>query len=103
MPQRMGPDRRKPGYRRRSGCPLSRALAPAKARQRIAALRLPACDEVEAFVELREQARDLAGVVLEIAVDRHDSVARGLVEGQQGTLTYENREFVIRVPLPDQA
>ena len=27
------------------------------------------------------------------------AIARGLVEGQHGTLTYENREFVIRVPV----
>ena len=32
--------------------------------ERIAPLRLPARDEVEALVELREQPRDLGGVVL---------------------------------------
>ena len=43
--------------------------------QRVAPLRLPARDEVEALVELREQARDLGGVVLQVAVDRDDDVA----------------------------
>ena len=42
------------------------------ARQRVAALRLPAGDEVEALVELRQQARDLGRVVLQVAVDRDD-------------------------------
>ena len=38
-------------------------------------LRLPAGDEVVALVELGEQPRDLGGIVLEVAVDRHDDVA----------------------------
>src|SRR5438093_1368627 len=43
--------------------------------ERIAALGLPAGDEVEALVQLREQARNLARVVLEVAVDRDDRLA----------------------------
>ena len=46
-----------------------------RARERIAPVRLPAGDEVEALVELREQARDLRGIVLEVAVDRDDDLA----------------------------
>ena len=42
--------------------------------------RLPARDEVEALVELREQARDLGRVVLQVAVDRDDDVAARLRE-----------------------
>ena len=48
--------------------------------QGVAALRLPAGDEVESFLELREQARDLCGIVLEVAVDRDDDVALRLRE-----------------------
>jgi DNA-binding NarL/FixJ family response regulator len=50
------------------------------ARPRILAAALPAGDEVEALVELREQARDLGGVVLEIGVDRDDDLAPRLLE-----------------------
>ena len=50
------------------------------ARDRIAPLGLPARDEVVALVELREQPRDLGGVVLEVAVNCHDDVACGLGE-----------------------
>ena len=49
-------------------------------RQRVAPLRLPARDEVEALVELGEQPRDLGRVVLEVAVDRDDDVAARLRE-----------------------
>src|SRR5205814_213354 len=41
----------------------------------VAALGLPTGDEVEALVELGEEARDLGRVVLQVAVDRHDDVA----------------------------
>src|SRR5215212_4643084 len=44
-------------------------------RERVAPVRLPAADQVEALLELREQARDLRRVVLEIGVDRHYHVA----------------------------
>ena len=49
-------------------------------RERIAPARLPAGDEVEALVELREQPRNLGRVVLQVAVDRDDGVAVCLVE-----------------------
>ena len=57
-------------------------------RQRVAPLRLPARDEVEALVELREQPRDLGGIVLKVAVDRDDDVALGFLEAglQRGGL-----------------
>ena len=56
--------------------------------ERVAALRFPARDEVEALVQLREQARDLARVVLEVAVDRDDDLALGVREpgGERGRL-----------------
>jgi molybdopterin molybdotransferase len=47
---------------------------------RVPTLRLPARDEVEAFVELGEKARDLAGIILEVGVDRDDHVATGVRE-----------------------
>ena len=50
------------------------------ARERVAPLRLPAGDQVEALVELREQPRDLGRIVLEVAVDRDDGLAARLVE-----------------------
>ncbi len=50
------------------------------ARERVAPVRLPAGDQVEALVELREQPRDLGGIVLQVAVDRDDGVAACLVE-----------------------
>ena len=50
--------------------------------ERVAAVRLPARDEVEALVELGEQPRDLGRVVLAVAVDRDDDVARGLREAR---------------------
>ena len=55
---------------------------------RIAPLRLPARDEVEALVQLCEQAWDLARVVLEVAVDRDDDLALGVREpgGEGGRL-----------------
>ena len=55
---------------------------------RVAPLRLPARDEVEALVQLCEQARDLARVVLEVAVDRDDDLALGVREpgGEGGRL-----------------
>ena len=43
-------------------------------------MRLPARHEVVALVQLREEPRDLRGVVLEVAVDRHDDVALDLAE-----------------------
>jgi hypothetical protein len=43
-------------------------------------VRLPAGDEVEALVELREQPADLARVVLAVAVDGDDDVTLGLRE-----------------------
>ena len=54
----------------------------------VAPARLPAADEVEALVQLRQQLRDLGGVVLEVAVDRDDDVAAGLGEagGEGGRL-----------------
>src|SRR5439155_22958733 len=45
------------------------------ARDRVPAMRLPPGYEVESLVELREEARDLGRVVLEVAVDRDDDVA----------------------------
>jgi len=50
------------------------------AAERIAPVLLPAGDEVIALVELREEVRDLGGVVLEVGVDRHDHVAGGDLE-----------------------
>ena len=41
---------------------------------------LPARNEVEALVELDEQAGNLRGIVLEIGVDRDDDLAAGLTE-----------------------
>jgi molybdopterin molybdotransferase len=41
----------------------------------IPALCLPAGDEVEALVELRQKARNLGRIVLEVGVDGHDGVA----------------------------
>ena len=38
-------------------------------------MRLPAGHEVEPLLELRQQVRDLGGVVLEVAVDRDDGLA----------------------------
>jgi len=49
-------------------------------RDRVAAVRLPTRDEVESLLELREQARNLGGIVLEIAIDRHDDIALRLSE-----------------------
>ena len=49
-------------------------------RERVAPLRLPAADEVEALVELRQQPRDLGRIVLEVGVDRDDDVALGVRE-----------------------
>ena len=45
------------------------------ARDRVAALGLPARHQVVALVELRQQAWDLGGVVLEVTVNCHDDVA----------------------------
>jgi hypothetical protein len=51
----------------------------------IAPVALPARDDVVALVELRQQARDLGGVVLEVGVDRDDRLTNGRVEaGGQG-------------------
>ena len=43
-------------------------------------MRLPAGDEVEPFIELGEEARDLGRVVLQVAVDGHDDVALSVRE-----------------------
>ena len=48
--------------------------------ERVVPARLPARDEVEALVELREQLGDLGRVVLQVGVDRHDDVAASLEE-----------------------
>ncbi len=66
--------------------------------QRVAPLRLPARDEVEALVELREQARDLGRVVLEVAVDRDDDVALRLLEAR-----LQRRRLAEVPPQPDDA
>jgi hypothetical protein len=50
------------------------------AREGVASRGLPASDEVVAFVELRQQGGDLRGIVLAIAVDRHDDVSLRLGE-----------------------
>src|SRR5207253_2759140 len=58
------------------------------ARERVAPARLPAGDEVEALVELREKARNLRGIVLQVAVDRDDGLPARLVEActERGSL-----------------
>ena len=48
--------------------------------ERVVAPGLPAGDEVEALVELREELRDLGRVVLQVGVDRHDDLAARLEE-----------------------
>ena len=55
---------------------------------RVVPSRLPAGDEVEALVELREHLRDLGGIVLEVGVDRHDELAASFEEPglQRGSL-----------------
>src|SRR5439155_154777 len=55
---------------------------------RVAPVRLPARYQVETLVELRQQARDLRRVVLEVAVDRDDGVALrvGESDGERGRL-----------------
>ena len=68
------------------------------AAERVAPLRLPAGDEVEALVELGEQARDLGRVVLEVAVDRDDDVALGLREPGR-----ERGRLAEVAPQPDDA
>src|SRR5919198_4463307 len=49
-------------------------------RDRVAPVRLPAGDEIEALVELGEQARDLGRIVLQVGVDRDHDVALGIRE-----------------------
>ena len=44
------------------------------------AVLAPAVDEVVAFVDLGEHRGDVFGVVLEVAVDRDDDVARGMFD-----------------------
>ena len=51
-------------------------------RQRVVAAGLPAGNEVEALVELREELGDLGRVVLEVGVDRHDDLAARLEESR---------------------
>ena len=77
--------------------------------ERVAALRLPAGDEVEALLELREQARDLGRIVLEVAVDRDDDVALRLLEArlQRGRLAEvapqpDDADVVVRSVQPGQ-
>src|SRR6266511_1614320 len=53
------------------------------ARERVSAPRLPAGDEIEALLQLREQARDLGRIVLQVAVDRDDELARRLREARR--------------------
>src|SRR5215204_1585368 len=50
------------------------------ARPRIAPVGLPARHEVIALLELREQARDLGRVILEVGVHRDDGVTAGMRE-----------------------
>ncbi len=50
--------------------------------QPVASIGLPAGDQVEPLVELRQEAWDLGGVVLEVAVDGHDGLALRLVESR---------------------
>jgi hypothetical protein len=49
-------------------------------------VRLPAGDEVEPLVQLRQQARNLGRVVLQIGVDRDEHVSLGMREarGERG-------------------
>ena len=63
-------DRRRPVEEARQHAPRPRVVPP----------RLPARDEVEPLVELREELRDLGGIVLEVGVDRDHDVALGLEE-----------------------
>src|SRR5436309_9177324 len=49
-------------------------------RKRVAPPRFPPGHQVEALVELREQAWDLRRIVLQVAVDRDDRLAVSLVE-----------------------
>src|SRR6266550_4551531 len=49
-------------------------------RDRVASMRLPAGDEIEAFVQLGEEAWDLYRIVLQVPVDRHDDLTVRLVE-----------------------
>ena len=52
---------------------------------RIVADLLPAADAVEPFVDLGQEAGDLARVVLQVGVERDDQVAAGGVEaGREG-------------------
>ena len=69
--------RRTPGERARDAVEDAGEETP---RDGIATVRLPAGDEIEALVQLREEARDLCGVVLQVAVDRDDGLALRLVE-----------------------
>ena len=46
----------------------------------VAALPAPAAHDVVALVDLREQEADVGGIVLEVAVHRHDHGAAGVVE-----------------------
>src|SRR5919197_965573 len=51
--------------------------------ERVAAVGLPARDEVEALLELDQQPRDFGGVVLEVGVDRDDDIAARLAESRR--------------------
>src|SRR5690606_22969984 len=59
------------------------------AMERVPAAHAPAAHHIEALVELLEQAWDVARVVLEIPVDRHDDIPSGVVDagGERGSLT----------------
>ncbi len=50
------------------------------ARQRVLAVDLPAADEIGAGVEPGEHARDLGGIVLQVAVHRDQTLAAGGAE-----------------------
>ena len=78
-------------------------------RDRVAALRLPARDEVVALVELRQQPRDLGGVVLQVAVNCHDDVACRLGEAgverrrlAEVAAQADDADVVVRVVEPRQ-
>jgi hypothetical protein len=48
--------------------------------ERVTPVRLPTGDEIEAFVELREEAGDFTRIVLQVGVDRHDDLTLGVSE-----------------------
>ena len=62
----------------------------------VAAVRLPARNKVEPFVELDEQPRNLRRIVLEICVDRDDDLTAGQVEPRR-----QRRRLAEVSPEPD--